>query len=166
MVHFVRGASESQRSPRVGRTSTIPRLPVGGIRAYRFVKFSGRALKRSVRWLPSMHANVLCSSREHTMKSQSENPESLFHALEARGWVWENERLYAPNGTFWTQGTKSQSTPLGMLLNMRERMKVALANLKANKPTHLNQKQYEDWLSDMGSLVNTIEELLENQNVR
>lgn len=95
------------------------------------------------------------------MKSQDKNSESLFHALEARGWVWENERLYAPNKTFWTEGTKSESTPLGMLLNMRERMKVALGSLKANKPAHLNTKQYDDWVRDMESLVNTIEELCE-----
>ena len=100
------------------------------------------------------------------MKSQDKNSESLFHALEAKGWVWENERLYAPNKTFWAEGTKSLSAPLGMLLNMRERMKVALGSLKSNKPAHLNQKQYEGRVSDMESMSNTIEELLENQNVQ
>ncbi len=100
------------------------------------------------------------------MKSQVTNPQSLFNALEAKGWVWENERLYAPNKTFWTEGTKGQSTPLGMLLNMRERMKVTLENLKTDKPTHLNTKQYQNWVIDMESLVNTIEELLDNQNAQ
>ena len=91
-----------------------------------------------------MRADVLCSSQELMMKSQDKSPGSLFDALEAKGWVWESERLYAPNKTFWTEGTKSQSTPLGMLLSMRERMKVALGNLRANKPAHLNTKQYQD----------------------
>jgi hypothetical protein len=100
------------------------------------------------------------------MKSQDNNPGSLFDALQAKGWVWENERLFAPNRTFWTEGTKSQTTPLAMLLNMREGMNVALGSLRANKPAHLNTKQYQDWVSDMGSLVNTIEELLDNQNIQ
>ena len=96
------------------------------------------------------------------MKSHAVSSESLFRALEARGWVWENERLYAPKSTFWVEGTKGQSTPLGILLNMRERMTVALANLRANQPGHLNTEQHQDWVSDMESLVNTIEEFLDS----
>ena len=99
------------------------------------------------------------------LNSQAINPESLFQALEARGWGWENERLYAPKSTFWVEGTKGQSTPLGVLLNMRERMTVALASLRANQPGHLSTEQHQDWVSDMESLVNTIEELLEIQTV-
>ena len=78
------------------------------------------------------------------MKFRAVNSESLFHALEARGWVWENERLYAPKNTFWVEGTKDHSTPLGMLLNMRERMTVALASLRANQPGHLNTEQHQN----------------------
>ena len=99
------------------------------------------------------------------MKSQDKNTRSLFDALEAKGWVWESERLYAPNKTFWTEGTKNQNAPVETLLSMRERMKATLGNLRANKPMHLNTKQYHDWVSDLESLVSTIEELLANQNV-
>lgn len=96
------------------------------------------------------------------MKFHLSNHESLFYALEARGWIFADERLYSPKRTFWIEGTENQSTPLGMLLNMGQRMKVVLENLRANKPAHLNSKQHQDWVSDMESLVNTIEAVIEN----
>ena len=99
------------------------------------------------------------------MNSHAINSKSLFHALEARGWIWEREHLNAPKGTFWIEGTRGQSTPLEMLLNIRESMTGALASLRASQPGHLNRKQQQDWVSDMESLVNTIDELLKNQIV-
>ena len=99
------------------------------------------------------------------MNSNVINSESLFQALEVKGWIWERKHLYAPKGTFWIEGTKSQSTPLGVLLNMRESMTAALTSLRANQPGHLSTKQHQDWVNDMEILVNTIEELLENQIV-
>ena len=91
------------------------------------------------------------------------NSDSLFDALETKGWTWEAERLYAPKRTFWTEGTRSESTPLGMVLRLRERIATSLESLKATRPTHLTPKQHEDLLSDMESLVNTTEELLKSQ---
>jgi len=100
------------------------------------------------------------------MESETEKPGSLFNVLEANGWAWEDERLYAPNRTFWTEGTKCQPTPLGMLLNMRERMEAVLQNLRVSKPSHLSAKQYQGWVSDMESLANTIKRLLESQGIQ
>jgi hypothetical protein len=67
--------------------------------------------------------------------------------------------FYAPNRFFWIEGTRTQNIPFGMLLKMSERMKVTLASLRTNKP-QLTTEQFQDWISDMESLVNTIEELL------
>jgi hypothetical protein len=97
------------------------------------------------------------------MKCQDTNPKSLFHALEAEGWVWDDERLYAPTRFFWIEGTRGQSIPFGMLVMMGERMKVTLASLRANKPAHLSTEQYHHFVGDMESLANTIEELLSNK---
>ncbi len=101
------------------------------------------------------------------IESQDKDHASLFNALEAKGWVWENERLYAPNKTFWIEGTMRQRPTSGMLIGTHERIKVTVENLKIDKPAHLNGKQYEDWVSDMESLVKTLEELIEeNQNIQ
>ena len=99
------------------------------------------------------------------MKSQGEISGSLFDALEPRGWVWEGERLYPPNRTFWTQGTKGQKTPPGMILNMHVRMKAALESNRASKPAHWSAEQHRDWVSDMESLVGTLESLLEKEGL-
>ena len=90
---------------------------------------------------------------------------SLFDALESRGWVREGERLYPPNRTFWTQGTRGHKTPPGMLLNMRGRMKAALESNRANKPAHWSAQQHRDWVSDMESFVGALESLLEGEDV-
>jgi len=96
------------------------------------------------------------------MKCHDKNPGSLFHVLERKGWVWDDERLYAPNRFLWIEGTRSQSVPFGMVLKMSERMKATLASLRQDKPAHLSTEQYKDWVGDMESLVNTIEGLLPN----
>jgi hypothetical protein len=95
------------------------------------------------------------------MKSQGEISGTLFDALESCGWVWEGERLYAPNRTFWTQGTRGQKTPPGMLINMRGSVKAALESNRASKPAHWSVEQHRDWVSDMESLMGTLESLLE-----
>jgi hypothetical protein len=94
---------------------------------------------------------------------QDTHPKSLFHALEAEGWVWTDERLYAPSRLFWIEGTRDRSIPFEMLWQMRERMKVSLASLRANKPAHVPIEQYQDLVGDMESLMNTIEGLLPNE---
>jgi hypothetical protein len=97
------------------------------------------------------------------MKCRDTQTKSLLHALEAEGWVWTDERLYAPNRSFWIEGTRDQNIPFGMLSQMRESMIVTLASLRTTKPAHLTIEQYQDWVGDMESLVNTIEELLPNK---
>jgi hypothetical protein len=97
------------------------------------------------------------------MKCQDTHAKSLFPALEAEGWVWTDERLYAPSRSFWIEGTRDQSIPFEMLWQMRERMKVTLASLRGNKPAHVTIEQCQDLLGDMESLMNTIEGLLPNE---
>ncbi len=90
-------------------------------------------------------------------------PTSLFKALEAAGWLWTDTRLYAPNRTFWIEGTKGQSTPVEMLLQMSERIKTSLASLQANKLDHLTSTQHQEFVDDMKCLVSAIEELLQRR---
>ena len=99
------------------------------------------------------------------MESQGDISGSLFDALESRGWVWEGERLYPPNRMFWTQGARGQKTPPGMLFNMRGRMKAALESNRASRPAHWSAEQHRDWVSDMESLVDTLELLLGKEGI-
>ena len=99
------------------------------------------------------------------MKSQGEESSSLFDALESRGWMWDGERLYPPNRTFWTQGTRGHKTPPGMLLNMHGNVKTALENNRSNKPAHWSAEQHGQWVSDMQSLAETLESLLEKEGI-
>ena len=94
---------------------------------------------------------------EHPTKARI----SLFAALEAEGWSWEKNRLYAPSRTFWVEGTRGQQTPLPMLVLMYERMKAALDTLAVNRPAHLEAEQYQCYVSDTESLVTTLSGLVE-----
>jgi len=99
------------------------------------------------------------------MNAQGEESGSLFDALESRGWAWEGERLYPPNRTFWAQGTLWHKTAPGMHLNMYRSVKAALENNRSVKPTHWSAEQHCQWVSDMESLVDTLESLLEKEGI-
>src|SRR5687768_3464176 len=99
------------------------------------------------------------------MAPQGERTGSLFDALESRGWAWEGERLYPPNRTFWTRGTRGHKAPPAMLLSMRGVVKAALDNNRANRPDHWSAEYHRDWVSDMESMAGALESLLEDEGL-
>lgn len=42
------------------------------------------------------------------MKVPDKKRVPLFIALEAEGWFWEDNRLYAPRKTFWIEGNRGR----------------------------------------------------------
>lgn len=94
------------------------------------------------------------------MQPPEHSGNSLHRALESKGWCRENEWLYPPRKTFSLGGTAERTPPPGMLMNLHARMKQSLEVVSRNKPDHLSERQHLDRISDMESLVETLEELL------
>ena len=99
------------------------------------------------------------------MQAPEQSGNSLHHALELKGWCRENEWLYPPRKTFSLRGTEERTPPPGMLMNLHARMKHSLEVVRRNRPDHLSERQHLDWISDMESLVSTLEDLLKGNSV-
>jgi|SRR5215213_3412781 len=96
------------------------------------------------------------------MKSQNQSDTSLFRSLEAKGWSWENDCLYPPHKTFWFRG---DDLPSYRLPNLYMKMKYSLERMSEVKHLYPNKEQFEKWVEDMESLVDTLKELVEGNNV-
>ena len=99
------------------------------------------------------------------MQASEQSGNSVHRALELKGWCRENEWLYPPRKTFSLQATEVSSLAPGMLMNLHARMKQSLEVVKRNRPVHLSERQHLDLVSDMESLVSTLEELLKRNSV-
>ena len=98
------------------------------------------------------------------MQSSEQSGNSLHRALKLKGWCRENEWLYPPLKTFSLRGTEASLAP-GMLMHLHARTKHSLEAVKRNRPDHLSERQHLDLVSDMESLVSTLEELLKRDSV-
>ena len=99
------------------------------------------------------------------MKYRQQSEDALYRALEAKGWRWEDERLYPPLKSFHLTGTKGHAPPLGTLLRMYEVMRHSLEALRRHRPEHVSEQRHTDWISDTESLVSTLEELLKESGL-
>jgi hypothetical protein len=96
------------------------------------------------------------------MKSQNHSDISLFRSLEAKGWFWENDCLYPPHKTFWFSG---DDLPPHRLPNLYMKMKSSLERMPEVKHLYPDKEQFEKWVEDTESLVNTLKELVEDNDI-
>jgi hypothetical protein len=95
------------------------------------------------------------------MESQDKKRVSLFRALEAKGWFWENDCLYPPNKTFWIRG--DDPTWGRVLPKLYESMKSSLERMPEIEHLYHDKKKFQVWVEDTESLVTTLKELVEGE---
>jgi hypothetical protein len=84
----------------------------------------------------------------------------LFDVLEAHGWYWEGDHLYAPRGSFAVLRNQESELPLWQLTRVHERMSQKLEALRQSRPAHLSVEHYDAFLSDLEALVSISRELI------
>ena len=96
------------------------------------------------------------------MWSQDKGGVSLFKALEAKGWFWEDDCLYPPHKTFWIRGNDPKWQ--GALPRIYEQFKASLERMPQIKHLYPDTKHFQEWVEDTEGLVTTLEELMENKS--
>ncbi len=84
----------------------------------------------------------------------------LYNALEARGWRWEENRLYPPHKTFWVEGTHGTGVPPHTLERMYEKFKDMLERMPEIKHLYPDERFFQNWVEDTESIVNVLEVLV------
>ena len=83
--------------------------------------------------------------------------EHLFTALAARGWVWREGFIYAPNGTMWLSGSHPWE---GDLREFHERMTGRLHRNIEVGPMYENVAEHQGLVADTRGLVDTLAAML------
>jgi hypothetical protein len=84
----------------------------------------------------------------------------LFTTLEARGWWWEGEHLYAPRRSFAIERHQERELPLFQLIEVHEKMSQRLEELKEGKAELKSSPKDEDYFCDLEELVDALSELI------
>jgi len=82
---------------------------------------------------------------------------TLLANLEANGWIWENDFIYAPHKTIWFFGTSPWQ---GDLADFHERMAARFERLARDKRLHPDPRQHQNALDDTQNLVDILEEMM------
>jgi hypothetical protein len=100
------------------------------------------------------------------MKVSEQARVPLFDVLEARGWYWDGDQLYAPRGSFAVRRHQERELPLWQLAGVHGRMSKKLEGLRQNRPAHLSAERYAAFLSDLEALVSISRELIAGAGAR
>ncbi|HSB08756.1 MAG TPA: hypothetical protein VLM38_04555 [Blastocatellia bacterium] len=82
---------------------------------------------------------------------------ALFEALESRSWFYRESFIYAPNQTMWLLVAEPWQADLA---EFHERMAGRKERIIKNAGFHDNQEQHKNVVSDITSLIESIESLL------
>ena len=81
----------------------------------------------------------------------------LFESLEARGWFWRDDTIYAPNSSMWLLG---QTPWVGDLVDFHERMCGRLQRNENHGWLCENAQDHDDLVMDTRSLVEVLTRML------
>lgn len=94
------------------------------------------------------------------MALSHEQREALLDNLEARGWFYRENFIYAPNQTMWLLATEPWQ---GDLAEFHERMVGRKQRVIKNAGFHDNQEQHKNVVDDTASLIAAIENILQEE---
>ncbi|MFO0550202.1 MAG: hypothetical protein U0271_17540 [Polyangiaceae bacterium] len=91
------------------------------------------------------------------MALTSDEVRRLFAGLEARGWSWREEVIYAPAESIWLERYHPWE---GSLLDMCERMTARLERIQRNRDMYASPDDYAGVEKDTHILVGVLQELV------
>jgi hypothetical protein len=91
------------------------------------------------------------------MRLTERQRERLFASLEARGWVWREGFIYAPNGTMWLSGSQPWD---GDLREFHERMTGRLHRNIQARWMYEDEANHRNLVADTRGLVDALAEML------
>ena len=83
--------------------------------------------------------------------------QAVLKSLEARGWLWQGDWIYAPHRMLWLH----KGLDFGSLEEFYEKFSARLAQMKEIKPPDDPSAPYYEVISDNESLVSVLHQLLE-----
>ena len=89
-----------------------------------------------------------------------EQRQGLLRALEARGWVYREGLIYAPNQTLWLYATEPWQEDL---TDFHERMVGRKQRIIKNVAYHDDQEQHKNAIADTDSLIAALESVLQKE---
>jgi hypothetical protein len=85
---------------------------------------------------------------------------TLLANLVAKGWIWENDFIYAPHKTIWFFGMNPWQSDLA---DFHDRMAARVERLARNKHLHSDPQQHQNALEDTQNLVDVLEGMMSKQ---